>query len=180
VIDPTGQTHMADLPEYSILISADAVEIKNMGRTARDTEMFKELAKKKMSGQINSQTLISFVADIGGTLGFIVGVFSFFVYLLGHFLWALIIAFLVSPLVRISAPNLRMPRQMAYRVSGSITVPLLIFGGLLELIGHPPRLVLGGEFSTLFWFFAAGAMAFWGGHLLNRHALDALRRNRGH
>lgn len=180
VIDPTGQTHINDLPEFSILIGADSMHTKSFGRTASYPDIFKEAEKEGLSGQLNGTTLKQFVAANGGELGAILAVFAFGFFLATHTLWALIIAFLVSPLVRIAAPNLRMPRGMAYRVSGSITVPLLMLSAALELLGHPPRVALGTEIAALFWFFTAAALALWGGYLLNCHAIEALKRTRGH
>lgn len=180
VVDPTGKTRIEDLPENSVLFDETTIHVKEMGTVFHDTESYKKFAKMGMANQkINGLALKRFVSDIGGALGTLCGIVAFFVFLLSNGLWALVIGFLTSPLARIAAPNLRMPRGMPYRISGAITVPLLILGGVLELIGHPPRSVLGAEGAALFWFFAAAAMAFWAGYLLNRHALEALRRTRG-
>lgn len=179
VVDPTGLTRPDELGDNGVLIGSDAIYTKYPWGAMRDPSLFDVLKNFGVKTEINSLTLKRFSDDYGAVFGLFWGLTIFCFSLMTHMLWAVIIAFLASPLVRIAAPSLRMPRGMAYRVSGAITVPLLILGAVLELVGHAPRTVLGGEGATLFWFFAAVCMSFWGGYLLNRHAVEALKRIRG-
>lgn len=97
-----------------------------------------------------------------------VGVISFAFLLGAELLWALIIAFLVCPLVMVGAPELHLPRRVAYRVALAVTVPLMIFDGALKLAGFSPVSVFGGEYTPVFWFIMAAVLAFWAGHLANQ------------
>lgn len=179
IADPTGQTHVDEMPDGSVLIGSDAIYTKYPWGTFRDPSLYEALKTLGTKSEINGVVLKQITADLGGPIATI-WAGAMFIFSLGiNALWAVIIAFLVSPLVRIAAPNLRMPRGMSYRISGAITVPLLMLSGVLELVGHPPRAALGSEGATLFWFFVAAGLALWGGYLLNRHAMEALQRTRG-
>lgn len=183
VIDPTGLTKIEQLPEGSVLMSADTVQIKSgfgvMNADIWFTAIRQATKDLGITGQINSTSLKNALRDFGTTVAFFFGVGVTFQSAILGMLWAVVIAFLTAPLVRIATPNLRMPRMMAYRISGSVTVPLLILGAILELIGHSPRQVFGPEWSPLIWFFAAVILSFWAGVMLNRHALEAMRRHKG-
>lgn len=93
-------------------------------------------------------------------------------------IWAILIMVLICPLVLLAAAGPRigdapdrrliLPRRAAYRISAALLVPLIIFGGFMHAAGKPLFSILGFEGATLFWFFAAAALALWSGFLAKR------------
>jgi hypothetical protein len=102
---------------------------------------------------------------------------------LSNALWAALMIFLLSPLVMVAAAGPRMPsigaggggastgpdrrlllpRRATVRIAAAVLVPLVIFGGAMQALGHPVASLLGHEGATLFWFFSAGALCLWAG-----------------
>jgi hypothetical protein len=127
---------------------------------------------------INSATIGEYLNSRGPVLS-VVAMF-FMVLAIGavNGIWAFLMMILICPLVLLGAagpkigegPDRRLilPRRAAYRMAAAVLVPLIVFGGAMQAAGKPVAALLGFEGSTLFWFFAAAALALWSGLLAKR------------
>ena len=97
--------------------------------------------------------------------------------MVSNVLWATLTAFLIMPVIQLAAPRLMMLRRVAFRIALALTVPLVILGGALDLLGAAPRqLLIYPQLSLLLWLLVAAAMAFWAGVLANRMYVPRTKR----
>jgi uncharacterized membrane protein len=98
-----------------------------------------------------------------------VAMLTFLIKIFTESLWVAAMMFLIFPAVTIGAavgsPRLFIPRRAAYRIAAAVLVPLILLSDLTTSAGFSVAGVVGGENSLIFWFFAAGALAFWAGHM---------------
>jgi len=102
------------------------------------------------------------------SLGISVFLATAFVGFFYNFLWALLVAFVLVPLIVMIAAPVGMPRYVAYRVGLAITVPLIALSGLLEATGLMSQTSMPVEVMPVIWLLAAAGMALWAALMANR------------
>lgn len=177
VVDPTETTTLDTLSsERAIVVGPDQIAIRpapNVSYKLPLKQLFEIPAIASLT-RINSAGLLGWLNREGSTLSLWVGVAVAFSTAAANLLWAVVVAFLIMPLVLLGAPHLRMPRRIAYRIAAAVTIPLIALDAVMRAFDVAPARLIGAANTPILWFAAAAALAFWAGIIAGR--LFTLRR----
>jgi hypothetical protein len=123
---------------------------------------------------VSSETMVRYLDDHAAPYIAAASVFVSLAQAIGETLWALLMLFMLRPLIILAAAGPRvnpdapdrrliLPRRVAYRMAAALLVPLVMLGALLRTIGHPVQDLLGPQGAMLFWLVAAGCLAAYTG-----------------
>ncbi len=192
VIDPTDKTLLESIDApYPIVIGSSEVSMPNPLQDSPNrmplrvwlnlgSSFLNPLGESAATGTytIDGAHLTTWAQAYARPIAIVTTAFVGAAMLLRNLIWAALTAFLIMPLVALGAPRLAIPRRVAYRIALAVTVPLVVVGALLDVLGAAPQELLGsGEAATILWFVLAAALAFWAGRMANTMYMP-IRNNR--
>lgn len=173
IVDPTGATTVESLGDTpGILIDATKISM-NFGfassqRTLHDfceQPPFDQIIPQPW--HINSPGLKA-VVDQHGTFFFLfIASIHAIASMIRDLFWSLAMIFFLTPFVNIGCLQLRMPQRIRFRISAAVVIPLVLVGGILNLLDASPSQLIGLDYSLWLWLACASALAMWSGFMAN-------------
>lgn len=173
-VDPTGNT---SVPENGMLINDRLLIMRNglFGTDYRQplSEFFDAgkvtplIFPLPSTDRIDSAYLLSVFADNVLRYGLLLSLVIGFAWTLMNSAWAFLVAYLAIPFIQLAAPNLGIPRRVAYKMTLAITVPLIVLDAVLRSFGLMLSDTVGAEAANVIWLLAVIGMAIYTGMLAN-------------
>ncbi len=187
IVDTTGKTTMETVKEpFATLINSHQIFCRTAGHDSDPIEIKDAAAEflptKGGIARINGTTIGNFLADRRPALVTTIIAIAAATKIFSESLWIVLTMFLIFPAVSIGAAigrtRLFVPKRAAYRIAAAVLVPIVLFSSLTNAAGYSVASVVGPENSLIFWFFSAGALAFWAGYMAKGMFLPKVVRRR--